>query len=188
LIVTVGAEENDRDCDLASSQSTVRYGATLLTRAAAALSDTSSWRTCNGVFYLLNPPSGTADVVVTLPSATSNRIDNRHAGAMVLYDAAQQAPTEIANSGADATTNPVSTSIAIATSRSLVVDVITQGEAGAFLPNQAGQSERWDLSCGSSSSATSTREGALPGSLLLGWSHSTPKRYSHALAAFRPAP
>ncbi len=188
LVVTVGAEENDRDCDLASPQVAVRYGITPLTRAVAALSDTNSWRTCNGVFYLLNAPTGTADVVVTFPSATSNRIDNRHAGAMVLYGAAQQAPVSIANAGADATTNPISTAIAIATSESLVVDIVTQGEAGSFAPNQGGQSKRWEASCGSSSSATSTRDAALPGPLLLGWSHSSPKRYAHALAAFRPAP
>jgi hypothetical protein len=188
LVVTVGAEENDADCNLGSSQVTVRYGTALLTRAVAALSDTSSWRACNGVFYLLNPATGTADVVVTLPSATTNRIDSRQAGAMVIYGAAQQAPTAIASAGADATANPISTTIAVATSRSLVVDVVTQGDAGSFVPNQAGQSERWDVTCGSSSSATATREGALPGSLPLGWSHSSPRRYAHALAAFRPAP
>jgi hypothetical protein len=107
---------------------------------------------------------------------------------MVLYGAAQQAPEAIASAGADATTNPIVTSIAVTTPRALVVDVVTQGDAGSFAPTQVGQSERGDVSCGSSSSAMSTREAGGPGSLPLGWSHTSARRYAHALAAFRPAP
>jgi hypothetical protein len=166
----------------------VTYGGTPLVRAVSAVSGTSSWRACNGVFYLLSPPPGTANVAVTFPATTGTPIDNRHATAFVLYNAAQRAPEAVAAEGANATTNPIATSIAAASAGAWVVDVVTQGETGTFTPTQAGQVERSDVSCTSSSSAVSTKQAPAPGSTALGWSHSKPRRYAHALAAFAPAP
>jgi hypothetical protein len=187
LVVTVGAEEDDADCNLASSQASVKYGALALTRAAAAVSGSSSWRACNGIFYLLNPPAGTANVTINFPPNGTNLIDNRHAGAFVLYNVAQQAPDATMTAGANATTNPVNTSITTLSPETLVVDVITQGNVGTFTAAQPGQTARWQASCVSSASATSTAEVAVPGSRTMGWSRTKPNRYAHALAAFRAA-
>jgi hypothetical protein len=162
----------------------VTYGAQPLSRAVAAVSDSNSWRACNGIFYLLNAPAGTANVTVTFPATVGNSIDNRHAGAFVLYNVAQQPPQAIATAGEDATTNPTSKSIT--TQNAWIVDVITRGNTGTFTPTQAAQTLRWQASCTSSSSATSTKEAPLAGATTLGWSHSAPNRYAHALAAFVP--
>jgi hypothetical protein len=187
LVVTVGAEENDSDCNMADSSMLVRYAGLRLTLAVSALSGTNGWRGCSGVFYLLNPPAGTANVDVTFPAKVGNAIDVRQAGAFVLYNVAQQAPQATKAAGANATTNPVNTSITTLTANSWVVDVITQGNTGTFTTTQAGQTLRWQQACGPSSAAGSTKEVATAGSAVLGWSHSRAKRYSHALAAFAPA-
>jgi hypothetical protein len=187
LVVTVGAEEDNADCNLGLASATATYGGVAMSKAATMVSNTSSWRSCNGIFYLLNPPTGTANVVVTFPATTGTAIDNRHAGAFVLFAAAQQAPEAIASAGANTSADPVNTGITPLTVGSTVVDVMTRGNTGTFLTTQSGQIERWEQSCTSSSSATSTKEVTGTGQTLLGWDHSNPNRYAHALAAFAPS-
>jgi hypothetical protein len=187
LLVTVGAEENDADCNLAGAGAGVTYGGVSLQRAVTAVSGTSSWRACNGIFYLLAPPSGTASVVITFPSATSSAIDNRHAGAFVIHGAAQVLPEAIRSVGADAATNPVSTTIAVATSGALAVDILSRGNTGTFTPLAVDQVERFETSCTSSGSATSTKRVTTAGTVAFTWSHTAPNRFAHAIAAFRPA-
>jgi hypothetical protein len=160
-----------------------------MAKAVTRVSHTTGARTCNGIFYLLNPATGTADVIVNFPvTADPSPINNRHAGSFVLYNAAQQAPEVTATAGANATTNPINTAITPLTANGIVVDVMTRGNTGSFTTTQTGQVEQWDLSCTSSSSATSVKPVASPGQTLLGWSHTNPTYYAHSLAAFRPAP
>ncbi len=187
LVVGVGAEANNADCDLALSQVSVTYAGRTLTRAVSRVSSTSSWRACNGIFYLLNPPSGTANAVINFATNTSGAIDNRHAGAFVIYRAAQQAPVRTASSGADAISNPVLTSLDVPMNGAMVVDVMTQGEQGSYTAQTLGQTERWDRTCTSSSSAGSTYTVTSSGDVAVGWRHSSPRRYAHSVAAFRPA-
>ena len=187
LVVTVGAEEDNADCNLGLASATATYGGVAMSKAATMVSNTTSWRSCNGIFYLLNPPTGSANVVVTFPATTGTAIDNRHAGAFVLFAAAQQAPEAIATAGANTSADPVSTGITPLTVGAAVVDVMTCGNTGTFLTTQSGQIERWEQSCTSSSSATSTKEVTGSGQTLLGWDHSNPNRYAHALAAFAPS-
>ena len=72
LVVTVGAEENDGDCDLALGSASATYGGIVMSKAVTRVSNTSSWRACNAIFYLLNPPTGTANVVVNFPTTTAS--------------------------------------------------------------------------------------------------------------------
>jgi len=189
LVVTVGAEEDDGDCDLNLASATASYGGTLMSKAITRVSDTTTWRACNGIFYLLNPPTGTAEVTVNFPTATANQIDNRHAAAFVIFGAAQSAPEAFSTAGGDPGADPTSTPITPLTTGGLVVDIMTRGNTGTFVTTQAGQTERFDLSCTSSSSATSTKPVTAGGqSTSLGWDHSNPNRYAHSLAAFGPAP
>ena len=111
LVVAVGAEEDNADCNLALASASATYGGTVMSKAVTMISNPSSWRSCNGIFYLLNPPTGTANVVIDFPTTTGGGIDNRHAGAFVMYNAAQQAPQAIATAGGNAGTNPVNTVI-----------------------------------------------------------------------------
>jgi hypothetical protein len=187
LVVTVGAEDDTADCNLGLSQTSVTYGNRALTRAVSAVSGAVGWRTCSAVFYLLNPPTGNANVTVNFPKTVAGSIDNRHGAAFVVYQAAQAAPVT-AGAGAEATTNPVFTALDVGVAGALVVDVITQGERGSFTAQSVGQIERWDRSCSSSNSAGSTVSVTSPGVVQLGWRHTLPRRYAHSLAAFRPAP
>jgi hypothetical protein len=109
------------------------------------------------------------------------------AGAFVVYNVAQQAPEAVKSAGADALTNPVNTSLTTLTDGAWVIDVMNQGGAGTFTTTQSGQTLRWQTSCGTSTLGSSTKSVSPPGSTTLGWSHSGPKRYAHALAAFAPA-
>ena len=193
LVVSVGAEENNADCNLADPEASAFYGATQMQLAASSVSDVVSWRTCNGVFYLLNPPTGVADVVVTfpgdLPAETQNMVDNRHAGALVLYNADQTAPVLIATDGAETGANAATPlSIGPVTPESILVDVYSDGNLGTLAPTEADQIERWEGGCASSVSATSTRSVTSAGSATLGWTHSNPRRYAHSAVQFGPQP
>ena len=55
LVVEVGAEEDNADCDLALASATATYGGVAMSKAVTKVSDTTTWRSCNGIFYLLNP-------------------------------------------------------------------------------------------------------------------------------------
>jgi hypothetical protein len=127
-------------------------------------------------------------VVVTFPTTTGTSIDNRHAAALVLFAAAQQIPQATVTAGADATTDPVNTAITPLTIGGAIVDIMTRGNTGSFVTTQSGQVERFDLSCTSSSSATSTKPVAAASQTMLGWDHTNPNRYAHSLATFGPAP
>jgi hypothetical protein len=105
-----------------------------------------------------------------------------------LYDAAQQAPEAFASSGADTSADPLSTEIEVVTPNAWVVDAFVRGNVGTFATTRSGQIERWQRSCSSSSMATSTLEADAAGLYSMGWDHSNPTRYAHALAVFAPAP
>jgi hypothetical protein len=127
-------------------------------------------------------------VTITFPATVGPAVAERQAGAFVLHNAAQTAPQTVAAFGKDETAATVTNAIAVHTAGAVVVDTITQGNAGAFSPRQAGQGERLDVSCGTSSTASSTRAVAAAGTVAMGWTHSNPRRWAHALATFAPAP
>jgi SAM-dependent methyltransferase len=147
VVVTVGGEENELDCDLNAASARVTYGATPLQRA----------------------------------------IDNRHAGVFVIHGAAQAAPQATRFVGGNGSTNPLTTTIDPVLPGTPAVDVLTRGNVAAFTPSASGQVERWEQSCTSSGSATSSRSATANDTLAFTWSHTDPNRYSHSLAAFRPA-
>jgi hypothetical protein len=188
LVVAVGGEEDDGDCDLAAAAASVTYAGMPMTLAVSEVSGVSSWRACNALFYLIDPPTGVAEVVVDFPQASAtNLIDYRHAVAFVLYNTAGLAPESTATNFAPGKTVPVASSITTLTDGSWIVDVISNGNSGAFAPTSASQSERWQASCGTFSGALSTIEATAAGIWALGWTHSKPGRFAHSIAAFAPA-
>jgi hypothetical protein len=186
LVVTTAGEEPNGDCDLAHAQASVRYGSAQMQRAVSAISGTTNTRTCTGIFYLLNPAAGTADVTVTFPDATGNAINNRHVTAFVVSNAAAAGPQAVVARGSINAPNPIRNSIAVSSTQSLVVDVVAHDRKGTYAATEAGQIKRATTACYSSASATSTKAVATTGSTALGWSHTDPSRYSHALAVFAP--
>jgi hypothetical protein len=153
----------------------------------SASSDPAGWRVCNGIFYLFDPPSGTGDVEITLPNGDGGDAASRHAGAFVLYNIAAEAPEAVADSGGDSVENPIATSLAGVSSGSWTVDVVSQGSRGVFEATDPGQVVQWQLSCAGSTAATSTLAVGREPVVTLGWDHSRPRRYAHALAAFAAA-
>jgi len=187
LVVTVGAEDGDGDCDLGAAQSVVYWGEHPLERAVAAVSDYHAQRTCNGIFYLLDPPAGTADVRIELPTIEGG-VGSRQAGAYVLTGARQTAPTAVVADGADDRGLPIRSSVRVRAPGSMVVDVVTNGRSSVFRPVGEEQILRWRASCGGASSASSTISVDTPGQATAAWRNNRPRRYAHALAVFAPAP
>ena len=97
LIVSVGAEEDNGDCNL--SLASVTYGGAPMTLAKSELSGLNNWRACNGIFYLLNPPTGSANVIVNFPTTVAGTIDNRRVGAYRHLQRGQTAPASTAGAG-----------------------------------------------------------------------------------------
>ncbi len=183
LVVGVGAEENDADCNL--ELATVSYAGRTMIRAVAATSDVQTWRTCNGLFYLPSPPTGTAELRVVFPSSTGNAINNIHAAAVVAYNASQSGPLTSIAAGADPIANPLTTAIATASANTLIIDTVTHGNTGTETA-AAGQTLVATSSCGSSSSAVSTKPASGPGEMTMSWTHSRANRAAHVLAVFAP--
>ncbi len=187
LLVGVGAEENNADCNLAATGASVTYRGTALQRAVSAVSGTSSWRSCNGIFFMLAPPAGTGNVVVTFPSAAGGLVDNRHAGAVLIHGAAQRAPDVTRSQGSSWAKNPATLSVPVPTAGSLVLDIVSQGNTGEFTPLGDAQIEHWDVACKSSGSAVSTHEVPQAESVTTSWDHSDPRRFALSAASFAPA-
>ena len=187
LVVTVAAEENNDDCDLADEEASVTFDGEALELAVAAVSDTEGFRACTGLFYLLDPPTTTADVEIEFPTAAGSKVNNRQGGALVIYDAAARAPEVTATAGFEGAVSPVVTMITTLTDGSMVVDVVADGNEGVHSVVEPAQAMLWQSSCGKSSSASSTLEVPVAGAAKLGWEHDNPRRYAHALAAFAPA-
>jgi hypothetical protein len=187
LVVGVAAEEDDGDCDLGSPSAQVTFGGIPLQLAVAEVSGTSGWRACTGLFYLLDPPSAPADVVIDWPSDTSDTIDNRHAGALTIFNAEQAAPEAIASASSTGSVNPMVATIPTSVPGAWAIDIVAQGDAGSFTALGSDQVEAWQSSCVSSSAAGSTFIGQTPGDYVFEWQHSNPRRFAQALASFAPA-
>ncbi|TFH23861.1 MAG: hypothetical protein E4H03_05160, partial [Myxococcales bacterium] len=186
LVVTVGAEETDQDCDLTGPGAAVRWAGVALDRAVSTVSPSDSFRACNGIFYLIDPPAGTADVEIDFPQTTTSRVNNRHGGAFVLYNAAPVSPLSVATDARDDTLQPTLTSIDAGVPGAWIVDIVTNGNPSVFVPWHGRQIERWQQSCGGSSSAASTMAVPTPKTVLVGWLNTDPRRSAHSLAVFAP--
>jgi hypothetical protein len=180
----VAAEENNADCDL--SRTVVTYGGARLTLAASAISGANGWRSCNGIFYLLNPLPGIRDVVIDFPTVSNGTIPSSQVGAFVVRDVAAAAPIVTATGGGSAGTNPVSLAVNAPVAGALAVDIVSQGDEGAFAATGINQVAHWQASCRGASAAGSTRPVAAAGVVSVGWTHSAPKRHAHSLVVFQP--
>ena len=180
LVVTVGLEHDPGE----HTVSGVTYGGQGLTKIRGDIANPGSTEAHAELWYLLNPPSGAANVVVSTGGGTSN-VRNLHAGAISLEDVAQQAPE--ANAGNNLIgVGPISTNISTVTDNAWLIDAVTCGNTGSYTPD-SGQTERHDISYNSSSHAGGTRGVAVAGATAEQWTHSGANRLAHAVAAFAPA-
>ncbi len=186
LVVTLAGRDDDADCDFAAPGVVVSYRGRTLAHAASAFSAFSGSRVCNGLFYLVDPPSGTGDVLVSMAGAIGNGMRARQGGAFVLYNVAQRSPAYVLARGMDSDLDPVITEVTTESPGAWVVDVISQNKNGSFLPLVLRQTIRWQGDCGNASTAASTMTVATPGSPRLAWTHDDPRGFSQAVAVFAP--
>jgi hypothetical protein len=186
LVVSVAARDDDADCDLANPAVGAFYGSQTMELAVASLSGVDGWRSCNAVFYLLDPPVGIEDVTIVFAAGFDGSLAGRQASAEILYNVEQTPPEVVAASGDELSNGSMTTDVTTSTDGAWVIDVITQGSIGAFGAIATEQVERWQAACGSAASAGSTREVPAAGPVTIGWTHADSGPYAHSVAAFAP--
>ena len=129
----------------------VTYGGTALTQAVA---DTQ--KPTGSIWYLVNPPSGTASVVVSSSPSKGAIIG------VISFTGVDQStpiPTTATNDNANGRTSPASVSITNKNANAWVIDVVSEAN-GAGLTNGASTTQQWGIS-GSVDSGASSRRGPL---------------------------
>jgi hypothetical protein len=182
LIVNTGAESNaggpaENNCRAVS----VTYDGIPLTEAINLSLDDSTADDCAGLWYLLNPPVGTATVSVSY----AGTIIDVHGGAISIYHAKQQAPENVSSNSLLGNPPSINTGITTLTDNALIVDTITSGNSGTFSTTEPGQTERFESVGSTSATAGSTRMASTAGLTSMGWTQAA-NRFAHVLAVFAP--
>ena len=180
LVVGFAAEGSD------TAISSITYGGVGLTEAAGTLGfiDPGGNMQTTVLYYLLDPNSGTANIVITL---SGGGFGSAIGGGISLENVKQQAP-EDANHHAITSPDPttISTSVTTVTDGAWVVDVVGSGQPLEFTPT--GMDERYQEAASSSQGAGSTKFVASAGTATMTWSSNETFRMSHSVAAFAPVP
>jgi hypothetical protein len=179
LIVTAGSESaSSATCHAA----TVTYSGQSLTKAAYKDIDDSGTAQCTSLWYLVNPPVGTANIVIT---TSGGAITDLNGGAISLYNVAQQGPEATATNSAIGNPPSITTNINTLSNNAWVVDSVGSGNAGAFTAG-SGQISRYTISGTSSANSASTKLVAVAGVTSMQESQAA-NRLVHILASFAPS-
>lgn len=186
LLVTIAGQGLDDNCNFGRDEVTGYLGATVLSRVEASRSGNEGERACNAIYYAMDPAPGTYDVVVEVPAVSGNPITNWQIGAFLLYGVAGSGPVASVGVGAPATVDPIDSTLPLEIGGAIILDVVTKTNQGVFFATHTdtGQREVWQRSCGSSSSAVSTKWVPIASLGAMGWKHSNTGAYAHSLAAF----
>jgi uncharacterized repeat protein (TIGR01451 family) len=169
--------------------STVTYSGQSLTRAgfgqnAADAEDRAE------IWYLMNPPSGTANVVVTMTGASNP--ESIVVGATTFTGVHQTTPLGTAvGTGVPDGSGAGSPSVTVASATGQLVFDTVAVDQGATLSENSGQTQRWDVSTGTGTEdtrgAASTKAGAA--SVTMAWtSGDTSQAWAIVAVPIRPAP
>jgi archaellum component FlaF (FlaF/FlaG flagellin family) len=134
------------------------------------------------LWYLVNPPSGTADVVVTVGAVESVII-----AAMSFNDVHQSSPinTHNGNFDATATTHP-SVSLTTTVADALIVDVVATKD-GPMTPDTS-QTERWELVQANVVGSGSTKQTTTAGAYTMSWTNNGGlDQWAMSAVALRPS-
>lgn len=134
------------------------------------------------IWYLVNPPSGTADVVVTVDAVESVII-----AVISLNDVHQSSPidTHNGNFDASATTHP-SVSMTTTVGDAMIIDVVAT-KNGPMTPD-ASQTERWDLVVGQTVGSGSTKQTTTAGAHTMSWTNNGGlDQWAMSTVALRPS-
>lgn len=160
--------------------STVTYASQSLTRIR--FDEVLSTDRRSELWYLVNPPSGTANVVVTL-----DKNEQAIIGAISLINVDQSSPIDTNNGGTDpsGTTHP-SVSLTTTVDNTLLVDVVSTVD-GPMTPS-AYQTERWDLAQDQLAGSASTNQTTNEGAYTMSWTNNGGvDQWAMSAAAIRPA-
>jgi hypothetical protein len=164
-----------------TSVSSVTYGAAALTRINATSSSSSE---TTEMWYLLAPPAGTANIVVTFSGS-----DSVAAGSVSFTGVSQSTPLGTSASASGAGGTP-SVTVASATNQ-VVIDTITDYADKSSLTAGASQTQRWNVTSGAGGktdviSGGSTKAGAA--STTMSWTIGAAKAWSQVAVPLIPAP
>lgn len=159
---------------------TVTYSGQSLTKIRADQDASNKKRT--ELWYLVNPPSGTADVVVT--SSSPNKIA---IGAMTLTNVDQSNPIGPNNGSFDnsGTTDP-SVSVTTTTDNAMIVDVVSA--TTGTMTATGSQTERWDVQQSPLDGSAGTTKTTSAGPYTMSWTNDAGlKEWAMSAAAVRLA-
>src|SRR5256712_3820101 len=157
----------------------VTYGGTALTQAVA---DTQ--KPTGSIWYLVNPPSGTASVVVSSSPSKGAIIG------VISFTGVDQStpiPTTATNDNANGRTSPATVSITNANANAWVMDLVASGHIGGFT-NGASTTTQWNLDSGSTNAGASSTTGPLSPSTVtnFSWTLPTPDAWVDVAVEIKP--
>src|SRR3989475_102101 len=157
----------------------VTYGGTALTQAVA---DTQ--KPTGSIWYLVNPPSGTASFVVT---STPSKGAIVGVISFTGVDQSTPIPTTATNDNANGRTSPATVSITNANANSWVMDLVGSGHIGGFT-NGASTTTQWNLDSGSTNAGASSTTGPLSPSTVtnFSWTLPTPDAWADVAVEIKP--
>jgi|GEM_PF-1623445 len=134
------------------------------------------------LWYLVNPPSGTANVVVTL-----NQVETVIIGAISFTNVYQSSPINANNGATDPTgvTHP-SVSLTTTVDNALIVDVVSTVQGS--MTSSTSQIERWDLIRAQLAGSGSTNQTTTANTYTMSWTNNGGlDQWAMSAAAIRPA-
>lgn len=156
--------------------SSVEYDGLALTEIR---SDGNSANARTSLWYLVNPPVGTADIVITVGS-----IEIISAGSISLTGVDQTNPINVHN-GASGTSNTPTLTLTTTNDETWIVDVV--GASDGAMTAGAGQIKRWEDVAGSTRAAGSTEFTSSDGTYAMSWSYTTSTNWAISAVALNPA-
>ncbi len=155
--------------------SSVRYSGLDLTEIR---SDGNSNNARTSLWYMVNPPVGTADVVITV-----GLVETLTAGSISLTGVNQTNPINVHNGATGSSTAPAVT-LTTTNDETWIVDVV--GASDGAMAAGAGQIERWEDVTGSTSGAGSTEFTSSDGTYAMTWSYAASTNWAISAVALNP--
>lgn len=165
----------------------VTYNSIALTKAADFDDSSGGTDRMNvEIWYLVNPSSGSNNVVITLQGTVQTHI----AGAILLNGVDPSNPLDAVGSGAASTTDTVSSSITTVEAGSWVVDSTMTDSSSAVATPGANQAQRWNTLNVNRIGLASTKATTTAGSTSMSWTATvdTNGPWASVSASFRPLP
>ncbi len=166
--------------------SNVTFNGIMLTNAVESPSNAKAVNT--GIWYLVNPPAVTANIVVGTDTTLSPRSVN--VGAYSFWNVDQSSPFPTTNTEGSTVSSPVTLSITTKYPNSWVIDSFVVNIASSTLTtNNAGQILGYSVNQGAISAGSSYQSTTIPGSITTGWKNwSNPQKQAMVQVELKAPP